>query len=141
MAPRPSGPSATKAAGPSLSQRRPRSSSACRTRRSRPAAWNRCCPSARFLLPFIGSAPGEFQVSSFRFPPVLASSASPRPGPMSEEKAEKFLELFNKGKEFTEELLRENQRLRYRLAALETEPQGSGATEEVQRLRAEVQQL
>src|SRR5512142_326 len=61
---------------------------------------------------------------------------------MSEEsKAEKFLELFNKGKEFTEELLRENQRLRYRLAALETEPQGSGATEEVQRLRAEVQQL
>ncbi|MCU1244496.1 MAG: hypothetical protein JWN02_406, partial [Acidobacteria bacterium] len=34
---------------------------------------------------------------------------------MSEEKAEKFLELFNKGKEFTEELLRENQRLRFRL--------------------------
>ncbi len=58
---------------------------------------------------------------------------------MSEEKAEKFLELFNKGKEFTEELLRENQRLRYRLAALETEPGGN--PEEVQRLRAEVQQL
>ena len=33
---------------------------------------------------------------------------------MTEERAEKFLELFNKGKEFTEELLRENQRLRYR---------------------------
>lgn len=59
---------------------------------------------------------------------------------MSEEKAEKFLELFNKGKEFTEELLRENQRLRYRLATLET--QGTaGFDEEVQRLRAEVQQL
>jgi transcriptional regulator with GAF, ATPase, and Fis domain len=57
---------------------------------------------------------------------------------MTEEKAEKFLELFNKGKEFTEELLRENQRLRYRLASLETE---SGSSEEVQRLRAEVQQL
>src|ERR1700681_4331149 len=41
---------------------------------------------------------------------------------MSEEsKSEKFLELFNKGKEFTEELLRENQRLRYRLASLEGE--------------------
>lgn len=34
-------------------------------------------------------------------------------------RAEKFLELFNKGKEFTEELLRENERLRGRVAALE----------------------
>src|SRR5438270_10372638 len=34
---------------------------------------------------------------------------------------DKFLELFSKGKEFTEELLRENQRLRYRLASLEGE--------------------
>src|SRR5512132_1063152 len=50
-----------------------------------------------------------------------------RAGPhrMSDEaKAEKFLELFNKGKEFTEELLRENQRLRYRVAELETEQSG-----------------
>ncbi len=54
------------------------------------------------------------------------------------QKAEKFLELFNKGKEFTEELLKENQRLRYRLAALETE---GSSREEVDRLRAEVQQL
>jgi transcriptional regulator with GAF, ATPase, and Fis domain len=59
---------------------------------------------------------------------------------MTEERAEKFLELFNKGKEFTEELLRENQRLRYRLATLETEST-AGFDEEVQRLRAEVQQL
>jgi transcriptional regulator with GAF, ATPase, and Fis domain len=59
---------------------------------------------------------------------------------MSEERAEKFLELFNKGKEFTEELLRENQRLRYRVAALETE-HGDSNAEEVQRLRAEIQQL
>ena len=58
---------------------------------------------------------------------------------MSEEsRAEKFLELFNKGKEFTEELLKENQRLRYRLAASETE---GASREEVDRLRAEVQQL
>ena len=55
-----------------------------------------------------------------------------------EQKAEKFLELFNKGKEFTEELLRDNQRLRYRLAALETE---GASAEEVQRLREEVRQL
>src|ERR1043166_9681067 len=59
---------------------------------------------------------------------------------MSEERAEKFLELFNKGKEFTEELLRENQRLRYRLATLETE-HGDSNAEEIQRLRAEIQQL
>jgi len=55
-----------------------------------------------------------------------------------ESRAEKFLELFNKGKEFTEELLRENQRLRYRLAASETE---GASREEVERLRAEVAQL
>jgi len=58
---------------------------------------------------------------------------------MSEEtRAEKFLELFNKGKEFTEELLKENQRLRFRLASMETE---GASREEVDRLRAEVQQL
>jgi nitrate/nitrite-specific signal transduction histidine kinase len=58
---------------------------------------------------------------------------------MSEEqKAEKFLELFNKGKEFTEELLRENQRLRYRLASMETE---SISAEEAQRLREQLAQL
>jgi len=38
-----------------------------------------------------------------------------------ESRAEKFLELFNKSKEFTEELLRENERLRSRLGALEEE--------------------
>jgi transcriptional regulator with GAF, ATPase, and Fis domain len=60
---------------------------------------------------------------------------------MSEEqKAEKFLELFNKGKEFTEELLRENQRLRYRLAAVETEQDGK-SSEEMQRLREQLAQL
>lgn len=60
---------------------------------------------------------------------------------MSEEqRAEKFLELFNKGKEFTEELLRENQRLRFRLASMETE-QGGHSSDEVQRLKQELQQL
>lgn len=62
---------------------------------------------------------------------------------MTEEaKAEKFLELFNKGKEFTEELLRENQRLRFRLAALETEQQQPHASpDELQKLRDQIQQL
>jgi hypothetical protein len=59
---------------------------------------------------------------------------------MTEEKAEKFLELFNKGKEFTEELLRENQRLRFRVATLETEVT-AGLDDEVKRLQAELQQL
>lgn len=38
-----------------------------------------------------------------------------------ESRAEKFLELFNKSREFTEELLRENERLRHRLGTLEEE--------------------
>ena len=60
---------------------------------------------------------------------------------MSEEqRAEKFLELFNKGKEFTEELLRENQKLRYRLASLETE-QSDASNEEVTRLREQISHL
>ncbi|HEX6642810.1 MAG TPA: GAF domain-containing protein [Thermoanaerobaculia bacterium] len=60
---------------------------------------------------------------------------------MSEEsKAEKFLEIFNKGKEFTEELLRENQRLRYRLLALENEA-SVGPSDEVQRLRDQIAHL
>jgi len=60
---------------------------------------------------------------------------------MSEEsRAEKFLELFNKGKEFTEELLRENQRLRYRIAAVETES-ATSSSEEIQRLRDQIAQL
>ncbi len=58
-----------------------------------------------------------------------------------EQRAEKFLELFSKGKEFTEELLKENQRLRYRLAAIETQGTIGHPREEVERLRAEVQQL
>ena len=60
---------------------------------------------------------------------------------MSEEqRAENFLELFNKGKEFTEELLRENKKLRYRLAALETE-HTTTSNDEVSRLREQISQL
>lgn len=57
-------------------------------------------------------------------------------------KGEKFLELFNKGKEFTEELLKENQRLRFRLAAVEN-ASGSLATgdAEIKQLREQLQKL
>jgi hypothetical protein len=51
--------------------------------------------------------------------------------------AEKFLELFNQGREFTEELLRDNQRLRQQLALAE---QSSGS-QEVEALRQRVEQL
>ena len=57
-------------------------------------------------------------------------------------KAEKFLELFNKGKEFTEELLKENQRLRFRLAAAENASGVSAPGDaEIQRLREQLQKL
>lgn len=56
-------------------------------------------------------------------------------------KAENFIELFNKGKEFTEELLRENQRLRFRVASLESGGATVVARDEAERLRAEIQQL
>ena len=35
------------------------------------------------------------------------------------EKGEEFLEMFRKGQEFTQDLLRENERLRYRVVQLE----------------------
>jgi len=57
-------------------------------------------------------------------------------------KGEKFLELFNKGKEFTEELLKENQRLRFRLAAAENASGASAPGDaEIQRLRDQLQKL
>jgi transcriptional regulator with GAF, ATPase, and Fis domain len=58
-----------------------------------------------------------------------------------ENKAEKFLEIFNKGKEFTEELLRENQRLRFRMAAMETEHSAGAPPEELQRLKDQISHL
>jgi transcriptional regulator with GAF, ATPase, and Fis domain len=62
-------------------------------------------------------------------------------GHMSEDsRAEKFLEIFKQGKEFTEELLRENQRLRYRLAALETEQAGL-SHEELKKLQQQIAKL
>ena len=86
-------------------------------------------------------SPGHGQHSNAQKKPTPCATFTRPHGPreMSDEtNAEKFLEIFNKGKEFTEELLRENQRLRYRIASLETE---SVAPEELQRLREQISQL
>src|SRR5207249_11472749 len=85
------------------------------------------------------------KVPSARRHPLAArpfcATVKHRPRPqMSEERAEKFLELFNKGKEFTEELLKENQRLRFRVASLESQA-GGVSSDELQRLRSEMAQL
>ncbi|MCA1733082.1 MAG: diguanylate phosphodiesterase, partial [Acidobacteria bacterium] len=58
-------------------------------------------------------------------------------------RAEKFLELFNKGKEFTEELLKENQRLRYRIASMEsaTSSLSPALQEELEKLREQIDYL
>jgi hypothetical protein len=40
-------------------------------------------------------------------------------------KVEDFLNVFRKGEEFTQELLKENEKLRFKIAQLETRPQPS----------------
>jgi len=59
-------------------------------------------------------------------------------------KGEEFLKLYNMGRQFTEELLKENERLRFQLARME----GQGSTEhtgnlnkEIARLRERIQEL
>lgn len=62
-------------------------------------------------------------------------------------KGEEFLQIFKKGAEFTSELLKENERLRFRNGALEEELRGlqaaggGGANEAVEALRAQVKRL
>lgn len=59
-------------------------------------------------------------------------------------KGEEFLRLFNEGKRFTEELLKENERLRTRLAILEEKEKGihvENLEKEIQRLRSRVSEL
>jgi nitrate/nitrite-specific signal transduction histidine kinase len=64
-----------------------------------------------------------------------------RPSMAENPQAEKFLELFNKSKEFTEELLRENERLRARLAELQgTVQQLQQQTEDFSSRYAEVEE-
>src|SRR6266542_1342789 len=94
---------ASAAAKRSPSRRTPRSSLECRIRRSRRAL------SIKFCL--LTKSPERSN----------ACVTLERPEMSDESRAEKFLELFNKSREFTEELLRENERLRHRLGALEEE--------------------
>src|SRR6185295_17585900 len=58
-------------------------------------------------------------------------------------KSEELLEMFRKGKAFTEELMYENERLRYRIVQLEKEKMDLSATlmREVERLRLENSQM
>lgn len=60
-------------------------------------------------------------------------------------RAEEFLQLFKKGADFTQDLLKENERLRYRVLHLEEEQRGSGVSpafaEENQLLTARVEEL
>ena len=54
-------------------------------------------------------------------------------------RAEEFLQVFKKGAEFTQELLKENERLRYQVIELQERPRGGlespPATNENSRLR------
>lgn len=60
-------------------------------------------------------------------------------------KAEEFLQVFKKGAEFTQELLRENERLRYQILQLEAGKGEGGhcgeAEEEIRRLRQRIEDL
>ena len=61
-------------------------------------------------------------------------------------KGQKFLEIFHLGKQFTEDLLKENERLRFKLASLESRVGSSQAGgvamgDEVGRLRQEIMRL
>ncbi len=55
-------------------------------------------------------------------------------------KGQEFFQMFLKAKEFTEELLKENERLRFRLATLDAGGSGSG-DERVRELQARVREL
>ena len=59
-------------------------------------------------------------------------------------KGEEFLKLYNMGKQFTEELLKENERLRYRIAMLEEQQGGSHSNnlnKEIIRLRERIGEI
>ncbi len=57
-------------------------------------------------------------------------------------KGEKFLEIYSQGKQFTEELLRENEKLRYKVASLESRVLSGGGdvSEELSHLQKKLEQ-
>ena len=61
-------------------------------------------------------------------------------------KGEEFLQIFKKGAEFTQELMKENERLRYQVLQMEEagrlgQDQGGAGDPEVERLRRKVEDL
>ena len=57
-------------------------------------------------------------------------------------RGQEFLQMYRKVETFTQEVMKENERLRYRVAALEQERASPGASpEELQQLKGRVQQL
>ena len=56
-------------------------------------------------------------------------------------KGQDVLQIVNKAKEFTEEVLKENERLRYKLASVEAAGGGQGPDERVETLQGKVQDL
>ena len=56
-------------------------------------------------------------------------------------KGQDVLQIVNKAKEFTEEVLKENERLRFKLASLEASGGGQGADERVEALQGKVRDL
>ncbi len=57
------------------------------------------------------------------------------------EKSQEFSQMFQQAKEFTEELLKENERLRFRLAASENTSAGSSSDEQTQLLNKRIHEL
>src|SRR5574341_1026857 len=56
-------------------------------------------------------------------------------------KGQEFFQMFLKAKEFTEELMRENERLRFKIAHLETTGAGGGGEERLRELSQRVHEL
>jgi len=51
-------------------------------------------------------------------------------------KAEEFLQIFKKGEEFTKDLIKENERLRFRTAQLEEVIRNTGNEEKIQFMKS-----
>lgn len=56
-------------------------------------------------------------------------------------KSQDFFQIFTKAKDFTEEMLKENERLRFKIASLESTSGATGADERVRELAARVREL
>ena len=56
-------------------------------------------------------------------------------------KSQEFFQMFSKAKEFTEELMKENERLRFKIARLETGAAPVGSEERLRELTGRVHEL